>query len=207
MAGKSEYTYQEGIILACFLAPFFEELFFRGLIQYLIQLFFKNRSNQKEQFWYPIIVTSLAFSFVHLIIYIFFLSAFQAISIALLAFIIGMFTGVLRTTYNNILYCVRFHMGINISGLIFFPILIFFGIIGSSEIKKLHKINAIYNFDLNNNVEFQKDLTDYFENNFELNNIQKNSKIHCWIPYSIKCDKNGNITKIEYDTAYARIIH
>ena len=206
MAGKSEYTYQEGLILACFLAPFFEELFFRGFFQYLIQLFFKNRSNQKEQFWYPIIVTSLAFSFFHLI-YIFSLGAFQVIWIALLAFIIGLFTGVLRTKYNNILYCVRFHMGINISGLIYFPMLIFFGIIGSSEIKKLHKINTIYNFDLNNDVDFRKDLTNYFDNTFELNNIQKNSKIHCFIPYSIKCDNNGNITKIEYDTVYARINH
>ena len=206
MAGKSEYTYPEGLILACFLAPFFEELFFRGFFQYLIKLFFVNRSNQKEQFWYPIIVTSLAFSFFHLI-YIFSLGAFQAIWIALLAFIIGLFTGVLRTKYNNILYCVRFHMGINISGLIYFPMLIFFGIIGSSEIKKLHKINTIYNFDLNNDVDFRKDLTNYFDNTFELNTMQKNSKIHCFIPYSIKCDNNGNITKIEFDTVYARINH
>lgn len=206
MLWKSGYSYQEGIILACFLGPIFEELFFRGFFQYLIQLFFKNRSNQKEQFWYPIIITSLAFSFVHLI-YIFSLGTFQVIMIALLAFINGLFTGTLRTKYNNILYCVRFHMGVNISGLIFFPMLIFFGIIGSSEIKKLHKINATYKFNLNNDVDFRKDLNNYFDNTFELNDIQKHSKIHCFIPYSIKCDKNGNITKIEYDTVYARINH
>lgn len=206
MAGKSEYTNQEMIILACFLTPFFEELFFRGFIQYIIHLFFKNRSNQKGQFWYPIIVTSLAFSFLHLL-YIFSLGAFQVISIALLAFIIGLFTGVLRTKYNNILYCVRFHTGINISGLIFFPMLIFFGIIGNSEIKKLHKINDTYKFDLNNDVDFRNDLTNYFDNTFELDDIYKHSRIHCFIPYSIKCDKNGNITKIEYDTVSTRIRH
>ncbi len=65
--------------------------------------------------------------------------------------------------------------------------------------QSLSKRSITYNFDLSNDDEFHRNLTDFFIDNFKTKDLKLHD-VHCWFPCTFTCNKYGDIVNIQIDT-------
>lgn len=175
-------------------APLFEEIFFRGFLQDNIKLVIFPKQN----FYYSIILTSLVFAAVHFY-NIATVGLYQTLFVSGFALIVGLIAGYYRYRNNNIINCIKIHAGANLGGILAIPIALAVGFVGKSEMQSLSKRSITYNFDLSNDDEFHRNLTDFFIDNFKTKDLKLHD-VHCWFPCTFTCNKNGDIVNIQIDT-------
>lgn len=179
------------LLSSLIIAPFTEELLFRGFIQGLLQKLYTDK--EKLPICTIIVTTSVLFAITHFGL-LFHIAVKQFILTGLSILILSLYLGWLRYKYQSIIPSIFAHFGFNIGFIVTIPLLVIFFMTvkennSFSNIKyRIEKSEYIqdttgYNFDPNNRDEWQK--------SFKKFTVLKRE----WSPELIKCLR-GTTTSI-----------
>jgi len=190
----------QAVFLAIILAPFIEEILFRGYIQTVLKNLLSGNNNKSAfHYWGPIIFTAILFSGLHFTA-LRNVSLRQTLSAVLLALIMGIISGVFREKYHSVKPSIVLHIFSNIGSMFVGGFLILIFLSTPERIAFIRKMNKPeYHFDMNDSATFNKSLCNFsiYEKNRPDSLMGKERNVS--VRFLLTVDTSGMITDIKFD--------